>query len=90
MALGILTLAAPAVAKEQSAATEDWYLVEFAANRPVCGNTSEPSNANCWETDSRFSRFEMRDGETLTMPTSTTTLPAWVALRQIWVVHDGG
>ena len=72
----LLLLLAPTVAS-----AEAWYLVEFAANKPLC----ETSTTNCWETDSRRSGFEMRDGETLTMPTAADLPPAWVAMREIWV-----
>lgn len=64
---------------------EDWYLVEFSANRPACSPADEAQGKRCWETDSRTSLFEVRDGEVLSMASSTELPPAWVALQQLWL-----
>lgn len=65
------------------AAGDEWLLLEITRRTPTCENV-EPGD-RCWGTQPEVASFEMRAGETLTLPTGDVVPPAWVRLRHLWV-----
>lgn len=66
-----------------ASSADDWLLVEFSKTPPTCDQVD--ANDRCWGTQSEIASFEMRAGETLTLPSSGVLPPAWVRLRHLWV-----
>jgi hypothetical protein len=66
-----------------SAVAGDWLLVEFSRSAPACEDVAD--NDRCWATRSDVASFEMRDGETLELPSDGILPPAWVRMRRLWV-----
>lgn len=69
-----------------AALADDWLLLEFIRNQPPCQN-AEPGD-RCWATLSDSASFEVRSGETLSLPRSGLPPPAWVQLRKLWVYAE--
>lgn len=66
-----------------ASSADDWLLVEFSRTPPACEQVNV--NDRCWGTQSDIASFEMRAGETLSVPTSGVLPPSWVRLRHLWV-----
>jgi len=79
-AIALLLISATAV---YAASADDWLLVEFSKSPPACEQVD--ANDRCWGTQAEIASFEMRAGETLTLPASGVLPPAWVRLRRLWV-----
>jgi hypothetical protein len=82
LSLGLLG-AAGVLISQQAAAAEPWFLLEFADSRPPC--VDAPANSRCIGTVPKTTVFEMRDGERIEMPSTSTLPPAWAAFDQMWV-----
>jgi len=65
------------------AAGDEWLLLEITRRTPACQDL-DPGD-RCWGTEPQVASFEMRAGETLTLPTGEVVPPAWVRLRHLWV-----
>ena len=82
LTLGLLG-AAGVLLSPQAAASDSWFLLEFANSKPPCLDV--PENSRCIGTAPKTTVFEMRDGERIEMPSTSTLPPAWAAFDQMWV-----
>ncbi len=80
--LGLLGVTGTLIS-HRALAAESWFLLEFADSKPPCLDV--PEGSRCSGTVPRSTKFEMRDGERIEMPTGTPVPPVWAAFEQMWV-----